>query len=999
MSNISMYPVTFRVRRKALLMGITNKHLFFCLGLLLGHSLCLAQPLVWPGTRISRIEGKNLVAFVPEDQAKKLVPLVAKADRLYGVMLRESCFRPASKLYLLLGNWKDDHNGYSFVVPFPLVEVDLSRPRPGSNIFQGYGVYERTFAHEFAHQISNDRNYGMRKTLESLFGRVVPMDPLSAVVWYLSTPSHQTMPAFWHEGLAIWAETEYAGRDTIWRGRGADPLVHMVWRLDVKAGRTPPPSEWRLTWQEWPYGDRAYLYGAAYFRYLAAILPGRKAIWKLIENQGKGWPFFFNDAPLSVLHKTHLELIAKARRSLVDEQKEIIQRIEKAGETRLERLTPGNMLLGAPAWLPGGELAFMGKERCGRPRLYIMTKEGKLIQKGETGHALGNIRSLPDGRMIWAEYNWRRISRLFLDGKAFGWRLVQPDIKERPGKDLLVAAVRFNDDGSQELVLLEVDQHSLEIRKRRSLDTRGLPWSPAFRPGGTNEILWTETTKKGSRLVLSSIERPRNRKILLELKGRIMHPAWTRDGRFVFFCSDHTGVANAWRLEVSKEGKTLSLLPVTNTVGGVIACVPSFDGKTLALVDHDGKGPFIAKMANDPSLYAIKIPSIEIRWPAPIGKERPAAQKTGESIRETRGESHVDYEPEHYSGLFHMKPLFWSPSTLPVPEGGIGVFGAAADTLLTHIIAAGAGFGIEEWEPVGYLGYACLSEVIEFRAQGWRSERTFYDRVVDAAGREYDYTETADTLEISVGRGLAGLERRFLAYLSFGIEHHGMERSSARKYRGRTLVSPPRFRGTERYLQAVIGFDNATFFPTSYAPEDGLEATLEMRHSGLGGDLERNRVFFNSSYCFSIFPEEGIQVVLGGQAGWSDGKRTLQGDFTIGGSMSRGLPRGYMYDTYATGKYLAAGSLAFRFPLVRPFQGISTTPFRMRQVAMEVFSDTAKVSTDHVLGNNKWYSSVGSELHLDMEFRSVILCPGLGIAKQLEGDRDWNLSFALGFRF
>ncbi len=334
-----------------------------------------------------------------------------------------------------------------------------------------------------------------------------------------------------------------------------------------------------------------------------------------------------------------------------------------------------------------------------------------------------------------------------------------------------------------------------------------------------------------------------------------------------------------------------------------------------------------------------------------------------------------------------------------MPEGGIGIFGVGADPLLTHIGVLGAGVGPVEHEAVGYLGYAYLGAPIEIGGNLWRSERTFQDQVTDDRGNDYNYTETVNTLELRAGRGLAGLERTFLGYLSFGIAGHHRVSSAARDYRGAHLTSTPPFRGTERYVQATLGYADAVFFPQSYAPGDGVTAVLEFRHSGFGGSLRRNRLFLNATWALDLPGRGGVQLVFGGQAGWSDGDRTLQGNFVVGGPLGRGLPRGYVRDTEAVGRHLLAGSLACRVPLWRPFRGFSTTPFRFRQLVLEVFGDSAKVSTDHFAGNGDWYSSLGGELHAGWEFRSVILSPGLGIAKQLDGDRDWQAWLAMGFRF
>ena len=101
----------------------------------------------------------------------------------------------------------------------------------------------------------------------------------------------------------------------------------------------------------------------------------------------------------------------------------------------------------------------------------------------------------------------------------------------------------------------------------------------------------------------------------------------------------------------------------------------------------------------------------------------------------------------------------------------------------------------------------------------------------------------------------------------------------------------------------------------------------------------------------------------------------------------------------ATGRHLLAGSLAYRFPLWRPFAGYSTAPFRGRQLVLELFGDTGQVSRDRLGGDGDWFTSVGGELHFDGEFFDGGLSPGVGVAYQLDGEQQVRVWFALGFAF
>lgn len=984
---------------------------------LVGGATAAAQELIWPGERLATIEGEHLRAYVPDAHRDELRELIARADQILETMLADADFTPPDKLRLLISNWKDAHNGFSTVVPFSLVQVELAPSLAASNIFSGFRETERTLVHEFAHHISNDRNHGFRGVLESIFGRVLPNDLLSLLVAYFSTPAHITMPFFWHEGLASWAETAYADPGSPWAGRGRDPLVHMVWRLDALEQKIPRVDEWRITFHEWPFGDRAYNYGLAYTRFLEGAYRDRASIWRIIDDQARRWPFFFNGGTGRVLGKSHTYLIQEARRALQEEQDRALAVLRAQPVTEFQRLTPEDMEVAAPAWTAEGGLVFAAKSSLGRARLHRLAADGTLTAGSETTRALAGVRGDASGWLTYHEFNYRVISKLHLGDLELGERLLQPD-RYLEGERARVAAIRLTGGGQQELVLCSVDLGREQlVGEPLRIPTTGTPFSPAFRrtPWGP-ELLWVETGYEGSWLMAAPLADLESTRPLHQVRGRILHPICSSDGSELFFCSDVSGVANAYHARFTADGALADVLPITHTLGGVIACVPSEDGQRLALVDHDRRGPFLAIVPRDQLLPRSDLPVLRPVWPAPRPEWLPAAssppgtrESGAGSEDETRAPSpwslpkrepvsDPEYTPEDYSGLRELRPWFWTPTTFPAPGGGFGVVGLATDPLFTHLATAGIGVGPVESELVASAGYAYLGSPLQFRVFGWRSELTYNDMVMAQNRAEFDYTETVQAGQLSVGRGVAGLEQTFLGYLTAGLEDHQEVRQSSREFDGQTLVSTPIFDGAERYLEVTLGYDNATFFPTSYAPEDGLAATATYRFSGFGGDLVRNMAFANASYVWSFLPEYGQQLVGGGQVGWSSGDRTLQGDFAIGGSTGRGLPRGYL-ETEALGEYFLASSVAYRTPIFRKFEGISTTPFRHRQVAVELFYDSAHVSTDRYFGDGEWFSSVGAELHSGWEVASILIHPGLGLAYQLDGDREASVYFTLGFRY
>ncbi len=1075
--------------------------------------LAASDILVEPGERLAVLDTAHIHALVPHDEAEALRALVARLDVIYVAMAKDAGYTIRRPLNLLLDDDVDFHNGFSFVTPFPLIDIELAPALAPSGIFVGNGVLERTFTHELTHHMSNDREpNGFRRVMEQIFGRILPNDLLSDIFAYLTIPAHEFSPNFWHEGCAQWAETVYAPRGSVWGGRGRDSLTHMVWRLDAAEHAIPPVGEWRASYQAWPYGNRVYLYGIAYLRYLDGAYGGRATVWQLIEAQEHRWPFIFNGGTQGPLGKSHAQLLREARTALQLEQEGSLAILRSQKVTVTTRLSEHDGVVGAPAWTADGQLfaAFTGI--WGRPEYIRLAADGASSSTGYTAFAMGDARSAQDGTLVYAEtpaadyfYEPTRTylvtpggSRVKLDPE----RTLEPDVRRLPsGLNLLpgdrdtlhyqVAAIQLLPASRQELTLMEVAVDdgllwtSAACGKAITLPTQGIAWSPAFRPGH-QQLCWVETDAAGSRLVLGGVPLQPGapageRTVLAQVRGRIIHPCWSADGAFVYLCADHSGVANAYRVAVDHPGQ---LVAITNVIGGIVACVPSPDGRELAVIDYDRHGPFLARLPNDPATWPGSIPQLDLPWPAPPGPPRagqrraalpplPPAQQPGAPAGQTRAPGQVSAtgqppgqppapgrpaaagvpaasivqveppagapargappvlpplppalaalgknEPARpgfspvlpddlgdpaavtvtpYHGLGEMRPLFWTPTTLAVPEGGYGITGLIADPIFSHELVGGAGAGPFKGSPVGFAGYVYGGQLIEVAALGWQAERDFNDQIVDSHGTQYDYIEDRRSAEFRLGLGLAGYTRRYQAYVTAGIAEYQPVHTEAKTYQGQTLINLPPFIGVEQYAEATLAYADNLFFPTSYSPEDGTSFVVDYRHSGYGGILHGDRVIGAGTYVLSVWPEYGQELVVGGALGWSRGDRFLQGQFSVGGVFNiNQLPRGYL-TTQAVGDYLVGGTVAWRTPLFRSFYGWGSTPFVDRQEVLELFFDTAKVSTDRLDGDSSWYRSVGAELHLDFMFWEAQLDPGIGVARQLDGDKKWAAFFQLAF--
>jgi hypothetical protein len=949
-----------------------------------------------PNVRYSTFDFPGLEVHAPTAEAARLAPFAARAAAIYARMQADAGWAPTRTLHLVLSDDEDGHNGFSTVIPFPLINVQLGPTRPESGLFAGDDETTRTLVHELAHHLANDRNHGWRAWLETVFGRVLPNEPLSLGIFLLSTPNHVLSPAFWHEGLAQWSETIYADPGQAWGGRGRDSLTHMAWRLDVAAGGVAPEDTWRLDYQVWPYGNRAYLYGLAYTRWLSGAFGDRRGLWRLVDSQGRlNMPFAFVAGSRGALGFAHDELIPQARADLQTEQEHALAVIRTQAVTAVPRATALQTRVAAPAWSTGGSLVYAADAPTDTPALEtvgVLSKTGPRRLSPATW-SMGNVRRVAEGLVVQSEapvgsdrWQYSRV-RLIHDGRIVHElpqeRLIMPDAREQ-GAGYEVAAVRLDGAGEQSLVLVDVQG------AERVVPTAGRPWSPAFRPG-QDALCWVETDRDGSRLILAALD-GLQRQVLWQVRGRILHPVWDAAGGRIFCASDISGVANGWCVTPGGEAR-----PVTNTIGGVLAVVPSPDGRHLAVLDHDADGPFIGIMDLDPATWPDQLPTVVLPWPAPVVRRALGAEATGVDQPDPTGPVPADggapAAARPYSGLRELRPRFWTPTTAVVPEGGLGVVAVAADALMTHTVIASAGLGYHERSPVGLVAwtYSGWNPGLGFIAK--RSELDYDQQVLAADGNFYDYTETVDTLEGRVGYGLGGFERRWQGWLAAGVDRHAAVDSATDDYAGLDTADPQPFVGDERYLELTIAYDDSILYPTSYDREDGTSLALRARTS----DQRGSSVLGMASYSLPVWAEGGHQLVGAMQMGWSDGPHDLQARFGIGGNRAEGLPRGYP-TVIERGRCLEAYSLAYRLPVWRPFDGAGTSPWVTRQVVLEGFYDAASV-TDSLQDKHRWYRSAGAELHLDFSYWLVRFAPGVGVARQIDGLEDTAGYLSLGFNW
>jgi hypothetical protein len=958
----------------------------------------MAMEFVPQGQAQEVIRTPHLRVIVPKGSSEQLKTLAQKADLIFARMAEDAAYEIKAPLWVLMSDVADRHNGFSMVIPNALVQVELRSASPETSINE-YHQALSTLIHEFAHHITNDRDHGFRKVLRQIFGRVMPEDLLSIMLFYLSTPSHQTMPDFWDEGLAMWAESTYLLDDGI-QGRAFDPITWARWRIAVANDRIPEIGEWRYITHRYPYGRNAYDWGLMYVRYL--VSQGYNP-WTMAQEQSKRWAFSFNKGIRKHTGKTHAILISEALESLTNEMTIQLESLKSGGAIEPKALLKDG-LYRLPAWLDNKHLIVTHADAYNRPRLAEIQLSKSVLTRNGPG-LLSNLRRVQEGKhqRPWLLYQTTQKASPFEQIKTWLGRtyaslaLFDEDMKAHhidghflagdarwiDHETIALVAIERLELGAQQLVTgTIIPEKSLSLAGKHIIPTEDRPWFPSWRPQFDKQLAWVEQYEAGYRLVFATFSEQIQRTVVWDSENRLVYPVWSADGQTLYITSDESGVSNAYAITFSDEGIPERPIPVTNVLGAVRAAVPSPNNKQLALLVERSEGLNLAII--DASQRTDKSPITNTPWQAPQAdlQERRLTLK---------GIEDVPTEIGAYNGLTEIRPLYWTPTTVPVPEGGFGAAGVFADPLHIHTIRAGAGVGTAGG-PVGRVDYTWNGWLLSLGGAAWQTEQAYEN--LSLGGIEYERSDTIYGGEVRIGRGFADGHFDDHLYVAAGSEKiRGDYRQP-----GTTGEIRLRPRSSEYYVELHAGKAIGFNLPDGYGSGTGLAFQGVYRHSGFGGDVEGGSALGALRLSMDVIPELGQQAVLMTSLGWHDGTSSLRRSIPVGGN-SAFLPRGYD-NVMRRGRYFNGASFAWRTPLWRPFTSWGTSAAVHRQLILETFIDTGSVSDkgffQDLSDNDKWYTSAGLAIHSSWLIWRVTLNPGIGAAYRFNDDsaRAW---LTLGF--
>ena len=458
-------------------------------------------------------------------------------------------------------------------------------------------------------------------------------------------------------------------------------------------------------------------------------------------------------------------------------------------------------------------------------------------------------------------------------------------------------------------------------------------------------------------------------------------PAWSPDGKYIYFSSDRTGIYNLFAYEL----ETKTLFQITNVIGGAFSPSPSPDGKTLAFTSYSAKGYDVHTLAVDRSLWKPAGPYKD-PYPAVPYEERK-----------------FDVSTKPYNPLPTLAPRFWIPWFGYSYESGVlgGFLTFGQDVVERHQYIVTGLYGPKTdrlWYSLDYF-YDGLLPTVHVKASD--TDVTYGDLLQDALGTK-DYVERQKTYGLELIAPLIKNQTQHMVTLGYQWK----EISALTKmppwpgYSGPVPAEGVLASGRLGYI-----FNSSRRYNFSISPEQGrtIELGYERLDKSLGSDFELNK-YTVDWHEYIDFPVPHHVLLTRLCVGTSTCRKLPQRAFSLGGDNPGDITlsiddrdvflRGYPPNEFR-GQNAALVSFEYRFPIENLERGDGQAPIFLRRVHGAVFAEAGN-AWDGTFHGSDLKRAVGAEarMDLDLAYRLPITLR-LGTARGLDEKKETMIIFGL----
>jgi hypothetical protein len=935
-------------------------------------------------------------------------------------------FTPDGRTQVVLIDNTESANGSAALAPTPTMRLLAVAPAEGSTLDVSDDWLQKLVLHEYVHINHLQMHSGFPWFLRKVFGNLVSYNAMS--------------PEWMTEGFATWLETELQGQGG--RVRASDPEMYL--RMSVLEDEALTIDRGTVQYGFWPAGSSAYFWGAKFQKWLATKYDP-KAVPAYYE--------FYGTVPIPYAHvfdswghfgEPFEKLWSEWQATLKTEYTKLRHALTEKGLTVIrEQVTTDGWTSGRPVYTADGKglyyLRFSPREppyivrrdlASGRDDRFAVNQAGSLSVAADA-HRIAFCQDILYGLFNWNGTCFVRHEYEAATGTAQS-KPGEPEaelitLKDPANPEVRVRArlAEISPDGNDVLAVIlgrgqtgigrfhletgatgAVQVASFEQVLPQDLDTSY--GKPAYSPDGRLFAVSRRRTGHPRDLFIFHRDGRPYRRVTND-PARDMHPVFTRDGQYLLFASDRTGITNIYAYELA----TGATFQVTNVLGGAFEPFPTPDGTGLAFRHYTARG------------YDIVTARLDRRDMRPV-------VTTGD----------FDDGPDRFPDeRWHLKadadPLPsspYEPGPIMRPFNNNWVLSPGFALIGSHVGLSLATFGTD---PLGFHGYSLganyssLTETFGGSATyryareqpvlslGVDTSGVYYSNVVkfaavDADGNQLLGPDSGRYIERRVG-GTAAVIYPIDLYWTF-VGQYRFEYRVAQSALPAGFVAaslPPQ--GNFGRLGASINYTSTGQYPYAISPEYGWNATLglELVSKVIGAQytyvavsaeaIRYVRMPWLTNHVLALRLKTGFtfgpDVVEVFRLGGNEGEGALAGGADRFFSL-RGFPAGYFT---GTGAY--AATVEYRFPIWRIEHGPWTLPVFVKYLAGTVFADAGNVWTSATIGREMFEGinvSAGAEIYARIAlFYAPALNYRLGVAVPLRGlnPSAYAIYFRLGTSF
>jgi Tol biopolymer transport system component len=860
-----------------------------------------------------------------------------EAERAHALLVPLLGHAPAARTQVVLSDDVDDANGSATPVPYNTMRL-FAVPPSGLSELNDFRDWVATLVvHEYVHILHVDAVGGVPRVGNRIFGR-------------LFFPNGM-LPRWLVEGLAVLHEAEGAPGF----GRNASALYGMYARaLALEGAGLPNLDDVTNPSLEWPRGQLAYLLGGRFLRFLRERR-GDAAIREFVLDQGaRIWPWAPSAAGRRAFGHGFPELWNVFREEETAHHRAQLAAIRTRPVTRPRALTFAGGRVDGPRWSPDGRvLAWFHAGLDDRPGIYRLGADGVPLGRGAIVEANGAFALRSEREAIAAIGEVWREHRLYDDlwrvdlvtGKreriTRGERATDPDL----GADgrTLVYVVR---PGPGRLALVRRDLRS--GARETLLDRAGtLVYAPRVSPDGGR--------------VAFELQEDGRRDVALWEDGAIVRltdddaidvtPAWSADGRWLFFASDRGGVYNVYAWDV----ETRTLRQVTNVETGALEPAPSPDGKTLVFATYSRAGYDLASVPLDEATWLEPESATVNPCPTPVPVPPSPCPVTAAATPGTvtdRGDG--DGPPPGTASPLSSRP--YRPWRTILPRYWLPLLSSDAGGTIAGLSTSGSDVvGEHAWALQGWWGFG--SERPGYSAAylgGWSWPR------LDVSSSRFigwspGFPDRHESVWTPIDAGVSFTFSRLARALALRLGWSGTIYDTVGALEPEPDGIPPAWRFEDGFLSEaslLATYSDAKATPNAISAEEGRSASIGLRLAkpGLGSDFD----LWRTRGALTQYARLGGHSVLALRFAGGIGRGSLGGraPFRLGGvsapdplaavllgtTGSSDQLRGYESGRLRGNAFVLA-NVELRVPIAAPQAGRSTWPVFLRRVHGAVFVD------------------------------------------------------------